>query len=481
MENYMLLAPEIILALVGLAILLTGLFIGTNNKNILGYIASAGLIAALYLTISNISVNETMFYGTITIDALSQFFKIVFISVSLLVTIASIKYTDGNKSADEFFTLLMFSTVGMMVVASANDLITLFVGFELASLSTYALAGFEKNNPKSIEAAMKYFIIGSLSSALMLFGISFVYGMTGTTSIPGIAENAGALAASPIGLIAVVMLIAGFGFKMALVPFHMWAPDTYQGAPTVISALLAAGSKKMGFVAAFRVLVIALAVLSPNWQTAFAALAIITMTLGNVVAISQTSVKRMLAYSSVAQAGYIAMAFAVMTPMALAGGILYTLSHAFMKTGAFLVVAVVGYMVLSDNKNAKDIDHLDNFKGLAKRMPITAFSMMVFVFALSGIPPTAGYMSKFILFSSTIESGLVWLAVIAILNSALSLYYYARIVKYMYFLPASGGKVSEPLPYAIAIILALAGVLIIGIWPEPFVYWAMEAAKVLMI
>lgn len=481
MENYMLLAPEIILALVGLAILLTGLFIGTNNKNILGYIASAGLIAALYLTISNISVNETMFYGTITIDALSQFFKIVFISVSLLVTIASIKYTDGNKSADEFFTLLMFSTVGMMVVASANDLITLFVGFELASLSTYALAGFEKNNPKSIEAAMKYFIIGSLSSALMLFGISFVYGMTGTTSIPGIAENAGALAASPIGLIAVVMLIAGFGFKMALVPFHMWAPDTYQGAPTVISALLAAGSKKMGFVAAFRVLVIALAVLSPNWQTAFAALAIITMTLGNVVAISQTSVKRMLAYSSVAQAGYIAMAFAVMTPMALAGGILYTLSHAFMKTGAFLVVAVVGYMVLSDNKNAKDIDHLDNFKGLAKRMPITAFSMMVFVFALSGIPPTAGYVSKFILFSSTIESGLVWLAVIAILNSALSLYYYARIVKYMYFLPASGGKVSEPLPYAIAIILALAGVLVIGIWPEPFVYWAMEAAKVLMI
>ena len=481
MENYMLLAPEIILALVGLAILLTGLFIGTNNKNILGYIASAGLIAALYLTISNISVNETMFYGTITIDALSQFFKIVFISVSLLVTIASIKYTDGNKSADEFFTLLMFSTVGMMVVASANDLITLFVGFELASLSTYALAGFEKNNPKSIEAAMKYFIIGSLSSALMLFGISFVYGMTGTTSIPGIAENAGALAASPIGLIAVVMLIAGFGFKMALVPFHMWAPDTYQGAPTVVSALLAAGSKKMGFVAAFRVLVIALAVLSPTWQTAFAALAIITMTLGNVVAISQTSVKRMLAYSSVAQAGYIAMAFAVMTPMALAGGILYTLSHAFMKTGAFLVVAVVGYMVLSDNKNAKDIDHLDNFKGLAKRMPITAFSMMVFVFALSGIPPTAGYMSKFILFSSTIESGLVWLAVIAILNSALSLYYYARIVKYMYFLPASGGKVSEPLPYAIAIILALAGVLVIGIWPEPFVYWAMEAAKVLII
>lgn len=481
MVNYMLLAPELTLTLVALAIMLAGLFFSPKNKNILGYVAGVGLFAALSFTVSSLAANETLFYGTITIDALSQFFKIVFISVSLLVTIASIKYTEGNKNADEFFTLLLFSTIGMMVVASANDLITLFVGFELASLSTYALAGFEKNNPKSMEAALKYFIIGSLSSALMLFGISFVYGMTGTTSIPGIAENAGALAASPIGLIAVVMLIAGFGFKMALVPFHMWAPDTYQGAPTVVSALLAAGSKKMGFVAAFRVFAIALAVLSPNWQTAFAALVVITMTLGNVVAISQTSVKRMLAYSSVAQAGYIAIAFVVMTPMALTGGILYALSHAFMKTGAFLVVAVVGYMVVSDNKNAKDIDHLDNFKGLAKRMPLTAFAMMVFVFALSGIPPTAGYMSKFILFSSTIESGLVWLAVIAILNSALSLYYYARIVKYMYFLPASGSKVSEPLPYAIAIILALAGVLIIGIWPEPFVYWAMEAAKVLMV
>lgn len=479
MTNYMLLAPELVLMAVALATLVVGLFIG-KNKNVLGYFASIGLVAALCLTVDSLAANETLFYGTLTIDALSQFFKIVFISVALLVTIASIKYTDKDQNADVFFTLLLFSTIGMMVVASANDLITLFVGFELASLTTYALAGFNRDDPKSVESAMKYFIIGSLSSALMLFGISFVYGITGTTSIPGIAENAGVLVGSPIGLVAVVMLIAGFGFKMALVPFHMWAPDTYQGAPTVVSALLAAGSKKMGFVAAFRVLIVALAVLSPTWQTVFAVLVVITMTLGNVVAISQTSVKRMLAYSSIAQAGYIAMAFVVLTPMALTGGILYALSHAFMKTGAFLVVAVVGYMVLSDNKNAKDIDHLDNFKGLAKRMPLTAFAMMVFVFALSGIPPTAGYMSKFILFSSTIEAGLVWLAVIAILNSALSLYYYARIVKYMYFLPASGGKVSEPAPYAIAIILALAGVLVIGIWPEPFVYWAMEAAKVLI-
>jgi len=481
MTNYMLLAPELTMVVTALVVLLAGLFISTESKKILGFIATIGVIIAMFFTITSLNAHGTFFYETLTVDALSQFFKIVFLSVALLVAIASIKYTEGNRHTDEFFVLVLFGTIGMMIVASANDLVALFVGFELASLSTYALAGFEKNNPKSLEAALKYFIIGSLSSALMVLGISFVYGMTGTTSIPGIAQNAAALASSPIGIVAVVLLIAGFSFKMALVPFHMWAPDTYQGSPSVVSALLAAGSKKMGFIAAFKVFMVALIALSATWQTAFAILAVITMTLGNVVAISQTSVKRMLAYSSVAQAGYISIAFVVMTPMALTGGIIYALSHAFMKTGAFLVTAVVGYMVLSGNKDAKDTDHLDHYKGLAKRMPLTAFSMMVFVFALSGIPPTAGFTSKFILFSSTIESGLVWLAVIAILNSALSLYYYARLVKYMYCMPANGGRVSEPLPYAIALILALAGVLAIGVWPEPFINWAMEAAKVLII
>ncbi|MCG7853618.1 MAG: NADH-quinone oxidoreductase subunit N [Methanosarcinaceae archaeon] len=481
MVNYMLLAPELTLVVTTLVVLFAGLFLSTESKKILGVIATIGVIVAMFFTISSLNANASFFNDTLTVDALSQFFKIVFLSVGLMVSISAIKYTEGNRNADEFVTLVLSGTIGMMIVASANDLVALFVGFELASLSTYALAGFEKKNPKSLEAALKYFIIGSLSSALMVFGMSFVYGMTGTTSIPGIAQGADVLASSPIGILAVVLLIAGFSFKMALVPFHMWAPDAYQGSPSLVSALLAAGSKKMGFIAAFKVFMIALIALSSTWQTAFAVLAVITMTLGNVVAISQTSVKKMLAYSSVAQAGYISIAFVVMTPMALTGGILYTLSHAFMKTGAFLVTAVVGYMVLSGNKNAKDTDHIDNYKGLAKRMPFTAFSMMIFVFALSGIPPTAGFTSKFILFSSTIESGLVWLAVIAILNSALSLYYYARLVKYMYFLPASGGKVSEPLPYAVALFIALAGVLAIGIWPEPFINWAMEAAKVLIV
>jgi len=478
--DLMLFAPELSLVITGLAVLLIGLFIPTESKKILGYIATLGVIVALFFTVSSLGTQATAFYDTVSIDALSQFFKIVFLVVALLFTISGIKYTEGNSNTEEFFTLGLFATTGMMFVASANDLMVLFIAFELASLATYALVGFEKKNPKSLEAALKYFIIGALSGALMLLGISYLYGATGTTSIPGIAANADILVSSPMGLVAVVLLIAGFGFKIALVPFHMWAPDTYQGAPSVVSALLAAGSKKMGIVAALKIFVVALIALQAQWQIAFAILAVVTMTYGNVVALRQTSVKRMLAYSSLAQAGYITMAFVVLTPLALGGGIFYALSHGFMKAGAFIATAAVVYMVLSENKDSTDPDHIDNFKGLGRRMPITAMCMTLFVFALAGIPVTAGFMSKFILFSSTIKAGFVWLAVIAILNSAISLYYYAKVVKYMYFLPTDSERVSEPFPYTIAMIIAAIGVLVLGFWPEPFVYWAMEAAKVLI-
>lgn len=481
MENLMFLAPELAVVATGLIVLLIGVFMSPQAKNVLGYLATLGVLAALVLTIQNFGTATTMFFGTLSIDALSQFFKLVFLAVSLIVSLASIKYNENSDHTEEFYALVLFATFGMMVVASANDLVLLFCAFELASLATFALAGFEKKNARSLEGAMKYFIIGAISSALMLFGISYVYGATGTTSIPMIAENATLLAENPIGLVAVVLLIAGFGFKMALVPFHMWAPDAYQGSPSVVSSLLAAGSKKMGFVAAFRVFIVALAALQPDWHFAFTLLAVVTMTFGNVVAVSQTSVKRMLAYSSIAQAGYIAMAFVVMTPMALTGGIFYTLAHAFMKAGAFIAAGAVVWMVSSQKTGNLDIpDHLDSFRGLGKRMPLAALCMTVFVFALAGIPPTAGFMAKLVLFSSTIQAGMTWLAVIAILNSALSLFYYARLVRYMYFLPPEGKKIGMPFPYAAALLLAVAGVLAMGIWPEPFMQWAMDAAQVLI-
>ena len=483
--SYVLLAPEILLTVLALAVILIGLLVSDKSKNILGYISAAGLAASLLLTIGNRG-GDTFFYNALVIDPLSQIFKIIFIAVSLLAVIASIHYFKDNRNQDEYYGLILLATVGMMVVASANDLLSLFVGFELASMSTYVLAGFEKKNPSSLEAALKYFIIGSLSSALMLFGMSLVYGVSGSTNIPEILAYFKTAQVSGIDILAMVFLVAGFGFKMALVPFHMWAPDTYEGSPTVVSSLLAAGSKKMGFVAAFRVLVLALVAVRADIQVVFAILAVITMTYGNVVAISQKSIKRMLAYSSIAQAGYISLAFVVMTQMSIAGGVLLALGHAFMKGGAFIAVAVVGYMVLSDNKNAKNTDDISNFAGLGKRAPITALSLFVFFLALAGIPPSAGFIGKFVLFysvtSEAVSTASTWLlviVVIAILNSALSIYYYARVIRYMYVLPPAGERIHEPLPYVVAILLAVIGTIGIGLYPEPVIKMAMDAASVL--
>ncbi|MDQ6964214.1 MAG: NADH-quinone oxidoreductase subunit N, partial [Mariprofundales bacterium] len=320
--SYLYLVPEMIITLVGLYVVFSGLFLHTGGKKGLGYASAMALLLALgdilgsgvLLTTNRVA---TYFYEDYTIDALSQFFKVVFLTVSLIAVIASIKRYENSKYQDEYYGLLLFATLGMMVVASSNDLLTLFIGFELASMSTYALAGFHKSNPKSVEAAMKYYIIGSVSTAILLFGLSLLYGTTGTTNIDQISAyiEANGLAGAT-GIAVLVFLITGFAFKMALVPFHMWAPDTYEGSPTMVSAMLAAGSKKMGFAAAFKVFIVALIALKFDMQSVFFLLAVITMTYGNIVAISQKSVKRMLAYSSVAQAGYIAMAFVIMTPLA---------------------------------------------------------------------------------------------------------------------------------------------------------------------
>ncbi|MFZ3112319.1 NADH-quinone oxidoreductase subunit N [Methanothrix sp.] len=493
-SHYAPLWGEALLTALAVLILLLGSLMKNSGK-LPGYLSLAGLVAALGLVASNLFIAPTLFFfDTISVDALSQFFKAVFLIVSLLVVIASLsKYT--GKGSDEFFALLLFATVGMMIVSSSVDLVTLFVGFELASLSTYAMAAFDKTK-KNLEAAMKYFIYGSVSSAFMLFGFSLLYGMTGSTKLADVAaasvESFGAAT-----LVALLFVIAGFAFKMALVPFHMWAPDTYEGAPALVSALLAAGSKKMGFAAAFRVLLIALVAMRVEWYLAFAILAAVTMTLGNLAACWQNNVRRILAYSSIAQAGYIAIAFVVvgaaygdapvnvlnlgMIPadqLGIAGALLLILGHALMKTGAFIGSAQVASMV--SKSDAEDPDDISNYAGLASRAPVTAFCMLIFMFALAGIPPTAGYIGKFVLFSSAIYSGLVWLAVLAILNSALSLVYYLRIISYMYLKEPAGPKIAESKGYMAALVLTMLAVFYIGVFPDQFINWALQAATVLL-
>lgn len=495
LTHYAPLWGEALLTVLAVLVVLLGSLMKNSGK-LMGYLSAAGLVAALAIVSGTITIARPaiFFFDTVSVDALSQFFKAVFLTVSLLVVIASLsKYT--GKGAEEYYALLLFATVGMMVVSSSIDLVTLFVGFELASLSTYALAAFDKSK-KNLEAAMKYFIFGSVSSAFMLFGFSLLYGMTGTTKLADIA--AASLANfGPATLVALLFVIAGFAFKMALVPFHMWAPDTYEGAPALVSALLAAGSKKMGFAAAFRVLLIGLIALRMEWYLAFAILAAVTMTLGNLAACWQDNVRRILAYSSIAQAGYIAIGFVVVgaaygaapvttfsgvavpaAQLGIAGALLLILGHALMKTGAFIGTAQVASMVSASSE--KDPDDISNYAGLARRAPITAFCMLIFMFALAGIPPTAGYIGKFVLFSSAIYSGLLWLAVLAILNSALSLVYYLRIISYMYLKEPAGPKIAEQKGYVVALVLTMIAVVWIGVFPQSFIDWALQAAAVLL-
>ncbi|MEM2990461.1 MAG: NADH-quinone oxidoreductase subunit N [Halobacteria archaeon] len=490
--DYAIVAPELLLVIFALIIPLIGLFAVKDNAKVLGGLGLIALLAAFALTMQLIGVDQTLF-EVYKVDYYSLFFKMVFLTVGILVAIASILYVGEEPHQAEYYSLLLLATVGMMVVASASDLITLFVGLELASLSTYALAAFVKRDPQCSEAAMKYFLIGALSSALALYGISLIYGITGTTNLILAAKSQAILAFEPVGVIAAVFLIAGFGFKMAAVPFHMWAPDTYHGEPTTVSAFLAAGSKKMGFAAAFKIFIIALIAIKANWTLLFGIIAAITMTLGNVVAVAQTSIKRMLAYSSIGQAGYIMVGLAVATPLGIASGLLQAFAHGIMKAGAFIAAAAVTYMLVRDygskyraqtDGGEISTDDIEAYAGLGKRAPITAFCMLIFLLSLAGVPPLFGFVSKFWIVMAAIQAGgyAIWLAVILVLNSALSVYYYVRVIRYMYVVPAREAAVKggEPAAFTVPLVIATIALFALGLFPDRIVDFAMNAARAII-
>jgi NADH-quinone oxidoreductase subunit N len=426
-------------------------------------------------------------YGLLEVTSFTVLFEIVFIGVAVLIAFAGPgMYTERQQG--EFYALLLLATSGMLVVAEARELITLFLGLEITSFSTYPLAAFNKKSEHSAEAAMKYFIIGSLSSALTLFGISLLYGQQGDTTFQGLANYAALLASpghgvTPLAVFTWAFLLAGFAFKVAAVPFHMWAPDVYDGAPSPVSAFLVAGSKNTGFVALFKIFLVGLFAIKGNWDYAVAIIAIVTMTVGNVLAISQDNLKRMLAYSSIAQAGYILIALPVATPYAVAGGLFHILTQALMKAGAFIALAALAAVGVEET--------MDGIKGLGKRAPVIAISITILMLSFAGVPPLAGFASKFFLFSSAVfqsQNGtpwLVWLAIAGILNSALSLYYYARVIRMMYF-EETPGYVTAPAPRlkipalpATAVVITALLTIALGILAAPAMNWALAAAQTL--
>jgi NADH-quinone oxidoreductase subunit N len=396
-------------------------------------------------------------------DGYSSFFKLIFFINVILCILISIKYISIERiNYGEYYSLILFSTIGMMIMASAGDLIVLYLGLELMALSTYVLAGFIRHKARSSEAALKYFLLGAFSSAFLLYGISLVYGLTGTTDLKSIAAfiSERGLSNNLSLILSVIFLTVAFGFKIAAAPFHMWAPDVYEGAPTSITAFMSVGPKAAGFAVLGRVFMIAFASVKVDWVTILIPVAILTMAIGNIVALSQTNIKRMLAYSSIAHAGYALLGIIAANNEGLASMMNYLLIYAFMNIGAFAII------IMLRSKGFKG-ESINDYEGLAKTHPLAAALMLIFMFSLTGIPPTAGFIGKLYIFMSAINAGYTWLVVVAVIFSAISAYFYLRIVMYMYMRdPKVDVKLSASFSNGVALAVTTVAVLFIGIWPS---------------
>jgi NADH-quinone oxidoreductase subunit N len=447
-----------------------------------GYALAIVLAAAMVLLgLFTFNPSSVSWGGSLLIpDQLGGIFALVTVGVTLAVTVASFDFQKGVNTA-VYYSLLAFTALGMVLLAYSQDLLMLFVSWELMSLPTYVLAGFDKNL-HSNEASVKYAIIGAMSSAVILYAISLAYGLTGSTQISAVVSGF-TLHPTALAGVATLLFVAGFGFKMSIVPFHMWIPDAYEGAPTTISTLLAAATKKAGFIAAIRVL-LAITTLyavthSPLFTMAnvFAVLAVLTMTVGNVSALTQKSMTRLLAYSSIAQAGYMLIGFVAFAnapgsaaaALGLTGTIFHVINHAVMKGVAFLAAA----LVILQLKRAD----LGAYEGLGRRMPLTAFTLAVAFLGLAGVPPLSGFWSKLLLVLSVANGPFAWLALAAILNSAFSLGYYAWIIKRMYIDEGeSAERVKEPFWFVIVFALLVGLIIGIGLFPQPVINLASSAA-----
>jgi F420H2 dehydrogenase subunit N len=480
------LVPLISLAAFGLIAPPAGLLRGGKMRlRPAPYLGIIGLLIALGSFSWFILVNyQATALGALRFDIFTYFFGGILIATSTLVALASLGFTRGDPNEAPYYGLILLSTLGMVILAASQDLVLLYVGWELMSVPTYALTAIKKKDVLSNEAAMKFFVLSAMSSALLVYAISLIYGMTGSTNLLDIRNVLTNIAVSqpgvkPFGVLALVLFIVGFGVKMAVVPFHMWIPDAFEGAPSTVSGLLASGAKLAAFAAAFRVFIFGMGTFQVDWYSTFAIVAIVTMTLGNVAALMQKSFTRLLAYSSIAQAGYMLIALAVTTPantLGLAGAIFHSLNYGILKTATFIAAAAIATRL-----PVKDIT---SFNGLGKRMPQTAFAITIFFLALAGVPPLSGFFSKAVLFTGALNSTFSWgpyLAIAALLNSGFSMGYYGWMIKRMYLDdPSDASRLSEPRSYTRVLWLAVILTFAIGIYPQPWISLSQSAATSLL-
>lgn len=464
MESLKFLLPEIVLLAFALTILIGALF--RNDKNLWGSLALMAIVlAAVYLPQNNPTA-PALFSGMLVHDSFSLFFKEICLLITAVVILISMSSkTLTNAYTGEYYFLLLLATIAMLLAVSSNNLLMIYISLEMLSLISYMLVGFLKHDPFSSEGALKYFLFGALSTGIMLYGISFIYGLFGTTDLSVLSSALSSGQANVfVTLIVLILIFAGLSFKCAFVPFHMWAPDAYQGAPTAITAFISVGPKAVGFAVLLRLFAGTFFPFYMDLSNVIMLISILTMTAGNIIAISQTNIKRMLAYSSIAQAGYVLIGFVVGTALGMEGVLYYIFAYALMNLGAFGCVILVS--------NAIKSDAIEDYAGLYHRDPVCAFVLTIFLLSLAGIPPLAGFVGKFLVFASAIQAKFILLAVAGVINSVVAAFYYMKIIKYMYLHePTSMVREPKPLPLQIGLTIVMAGVLIAGLNPTPFLNW----------
>ncbi len=465
--------PALILCVAGLVVMTVCLFF---RKGVISFAAIVSLLGIFLAVVANSPLrflNKTAFTGLIALDGYTWFFNLLILLAAGITVLTSVRYLgDEGHGLYEYFVLLLFASAGMMFMVSAKHLLVVFVGLETLSISIYVLSGILPGSAKSKEAALKYLILGGFSSAIFLYGAALLYGAAGSLSLAALKTYFQAGTPQLMGTVGMGLLLVGFTFKVAAVPFHMWTPDVYEGAPTPLTGFMSVGVKAAAFAAFVRVFFDGLVSLQVSWTHILWVLAVLTMILGNLAALVQENIKRMLAYSSIAHAGYILMGMIAGTAMGTQGILYYLLAYTFTNLGAFGVVALVG------RKGEANV-YLDDYRGLAKAHPLLALVMAIFLFSLAGIPPTAGFVGKFTIFSAAIKSGYLWLAIIGVLTSAASVFYYFRVVMKMYMeapdTEPAGLQFSPAMVMALGI--AVTGVLYIGIFPTTYLNLALQSVK----
>jgi NADH-quinone oxidoreductase subunit N len=463
--DYHAIAPELILSGTIVLVLLVDLALRADRKWWAMPLSFLGCAAALLVELTLIGETRSSFGGTYVSDGFAVLFKVFFLAVALAVLLLSARYfREGRYYQGEYYFLLLSSFLGMLTISSSRDLLMLFISLELVTAPAWLMAGFRKRDPRSNEAALKFFLIGILSTAVMLYGMSLIYGVTGSLELGEIARQLQGQA-DAIAVAAVLFVVAGFAFKVSSVPFHFWAPDTYEGSPIPVAAFLSVASKAAGFAGLLQLMFLGFRPLADFWVPVFAVLSVLTMTIGNLVALQQRQVVRLLAYSSIAQAGYMLLPFALVgrgaDDAAFQSAVLYILIYAVMNLGAFGVVVALA----REAPGALVAD----FAGLGRRAPALALSMSLFLISLGGIPPLAGFWGKFFVFRAAIFADQAWLAVVMVVNSVISLYYYVAIVRQMYFVEVRETRpLRAPLAVAGVVTMAAVAIVAVGFFPDLF-------------